>query len=67
MILAQLEENPGLIIKQGLDLYNKNIRNDDCLNAMVSAMRKAGYNEDKMAKYIEEISKLRIKKDAVPV
>lgn len=53
----QLADN-GLIIKLGLDLYNRKVRDFHCLKALMNAMEKGGFSEDKIAPFREEIETL---------
>lgn len=46
------------IVKLGLDLYNKKIRDVDCMKALISSMVQAGYNEDKMEPLKKEMEEL---------
>ncbi|MBY0518698.1 MAG: response regulator [Bacteriovoracaceae bacterium] len=48
---------PAIIIKKGMDIYNKNIRDYLCLKMLVEAMQKQGL-QDKAQPYIAEIEKL---------
>jgi tetratricopeptide (TPR) repeat protein len=48
----------SLLVKRGLDVYNKKIRDFDCMMAMIDAMIECGYTEDKVAPFREELLKL---------
>lgn len=49
--------NPNFLVKKGLDLYNRQIRDYNCMRVMLSAMKSSGYKEDKINTFqIEMIS-----------
>ncbi len=50
--------DPGFIIKIGLELWNKKIRDYRFISTLVEAMEKGGYKEDKIAPYREELQTL---------
>lgn len=58
LITSQLNKDHGQIIKNGLNLYNKNIRDYGCLYALVDAMVKSGYKEDKISEFRNELESL---------
>ena len=43
------------IIKCGLDLYNKNIRDPQCMRVMITAMEKNGYQKEKIAPFMSDL------------
>jgi hypothetical protein len=45
-------------IKRGLELYNSNIKDIDCLKALINAMEKSGFKEEKVAKFRQELATL---------
>jgi hypothetical protein len=47
--------DPGQIIKTGLDLWNKKIRDFSYMEILIQAMEKGGYKEDKIAPYRKEL------------
>ena len=46
------------IVKNGLDLYNRNIKDFRCMKIMVQAMKDSGYKQDRIEDFMIEISKL---------
>jgi CheY-like chemotaxis protein len=55
LIESRKNKDVGLIIKNGLDLYNKKIRDFSCMKTLMEAMSRNGYNEDKLAPYKAEM------------
>ena len=51
-------DDNAFIIKSGLQLYNRKIRDYACMQIMVDAMAKGGYKQEKIEPYLEEMSKL---------
>lgn len=58
LVTTQKSSDNGVIIRMGLEIYNRNIRDYACLQALVRAMKKNGYKEEKMAPYKAEIEAL---------
>lgn len=58
LIAAKKQADNGLVIKMGLELYNHKIRDYACMQAMLNAMIKGGYKEEKIAPYKEEMDQL---------
>jgi CheY-like chemotaxis protein len=52
----------GTLIKIGLDIYNRKIRDCSCLKVLVMAMENQGYKEDKIAPYRKELKELSERK-----
>jgi DNA-binding response OmpR family regulator len=55
LVTSHQSKDNGLIIKLGLELYNKKIRDFSCMKTLMEAMIKNGYNEDKLAPYKAEM------------
>lgn len=47
----------NVVVKEGLALFNKNVRDYDCLMVMINAMKKLGYSDEKIAPYQAEADK----------
>lgn len=58
LVSAKKITNHEFIIKCGLELFNKKIKEVNCLEVMLEAMVKAGYKEEKIADYREELNLL---------
>ena len=58
LISSKKSTDTGLIIKKGMDIYNKKIRDFKVLHTLVSAMEKGGFREDRIAPYKEELKSL---------
>jgi CheY-like chemotaxis protein len=48
----------GTLVKKGLSLYNRKIRDYHCMDALIKAMKRSGYKDEKMAPYISEMQSL---------
>lgn len=57
LINAKNPDN-GFVIKMGLELYNRKIRDYKCMYALIEAMVKGGYKNDRIAPYKEEMEAL---------
>jgi CheY-like chemotaxis protein len=55
LVSSKKTEDPGQIIKMGLELWNKKIRDYSVMETLIIAMKKGGYKEDKIAPYKAEI------------
>lgn len=51
LILSKKLKNPSSLVKRGLDIYNKNVRDPFFLKVMIEAMEKSGYNDEKLAPF----------------
>jgi hypothetical protein len=58
LILSRKEQDQGFVVKVGLDLYNRNIRDYTSMQALLEAMIKQGHKEDKITKFRKEIEGL---------
>lgn len=58
IITSRMGFEPNLVVKNGLELYNKKIRNVECLSAMIKAMELSGFKEEKLSKYRDELKAL---------
>jgi CheY-like chemotaxis protein len=47
-----------VLVKKGLDLYNQNIRDLQCMKVLLHAMAVSGYKEEKLAKYRNEFAEI---------
>lgn len=58
--LVSMVKNPDAakVVKQGLDLYNRNIRDFQCMVGLVKAMEKCNYKSEKIEQFRQEISQL---------
>ncbi len=59
MITSKLGFEPSVVVKNGLEIYNKKIRNVECMTAMIKAMEQLGFKEEKLAKYRTELEALK--------
>lgn len=55
LVSSKKFDDNGFIIKIGLDLWNKKIRDYAFLETLITAMEKGGYKADKIAPYREEM------------
>jgi tetratricopeptide (TPR) repeat protein len=58
LVTSRKVPDNGFIIKIGLDLWNKHIRDHAFLETLVDAMEKGGYSGDKIEPYRTELNKL---------
>lgn len=58
LISSRKNQDLGAVIRLGLEVYNKKIRNLACMQALIDAMTKKGYKEEKMAPYKAELETL---------
>ena len=58
LVTAKVIPDKSHVVKKGLDLYNQKIRDRECMKALISAMEAAGYKEEKLSKYRNEIATL---------
>ena len=58
LIQTKKLKNHSTLVKKGLDLYNLKIRDFNCMRAMLHAMEKSGYNEEKLTPYKTEMETL---------
>jgi CheY-like chemotaxis protein len=56
--------DPNRLVKSGLELYNKNIKDQRCMEIMIKSMRECGYKEEKINDFVFEINKLWPEKTA---
>jgi CheY-like chemotaxis protein len=55
LINAKKSDDPNQIVKSGMDLYNRNIRDFDCMNLLIQAFELTGYKEERIAPYRSEM------------
>lgn len=58
LISSKKSPEPGSIIKMGLELYNRQIRDFACMQILLSAMKMKGYKTEKIAPYEAELMAL---------
>jgi CheY-like chemotaxis protein len=58
LINAKKAKDPNQIVKEGMDLYNRNIRDYDCMRLLIKAFEQTGYKEERIAPYREEMQHL---------
>lgn len=57
--------NPNFLVKKGLDLYNRQIRDYNCMKVMLMAMKNSGYKDEKIGPFQQEMLSLWPDKDTV--
>ncbi len=50
--------NPNFLVKKGLDLYNRKIRDYSCMKVMLHAMESLGYKEERIGPFRDEMHSL---------
>ncbi len=58
LVTAKVIPDKSHVVKKGLDLYNQKIRDLECMKALINAMVAAGYKEEKVSKYRNELTTL---------
>lgn len=58
LIASKKHDDLNFVVKMGLDLYNKKIRDLECMKTLLEAMDKVGYKEEKIAPYRAELEAL---------
>jgi len=58
IVSSKLIDNPGALVKSGLEIYNKQIRDFQCMSTLVTAMEKSGHKLDKLQEFKAEMAKL---------
>lgn len=58
LLLTHKLKNASSLVKRGLDLYNRGIKDYNCMNAMVKAMESCKYNAENTADFKAEMEKL---------
>ncbi len=58
LISSRNNQDPGFIIKMGLELYNRKIRDYKCMYTLIDAMVRGGYKSERIAPYKEEMENL---------
>lgn len=58
LVSSRLNRDPNFIIKIGLELYNRKIRDYNCMYTLVEAMIKGGFKPERIAPYKEEMESL---------
>ncbi len=55
LITSKLAQDPHKIVKVGMDLYNRKIRDYECMKILLHALESIGYKEDRIAPYRAEM------------
>jgi CheY-like chemotaxis protein len=58
LINAKKGKDLDLVVKSGLELYNRKVRDFDCMKFLVKALEVSGYSGDKLSQYREEMMQL---------
>ncbi|MGE3609091.1 MAG: response regulator [Bacteriovoracaceae bacterium] len=58
LISAKLNTDANFIVKNGLEIYNRKIKDERCLKVLIDAMKRCGYKEDKIQTFESELSAL---------
>lgn len=58
LINAKKTMDPNQIVKEGMDIYNRNIRDYDCMSLLIKAFESTGYKEERIAPYRQEMMTL---------
>lgn len=58
LVMSGKNAPPAEIVKFGLDVYNKNIRDPECLEIMIKCMQKCGYKPEMIAEFRQELRQL---------
>lgn len=58
LVSSKLNKDPNLIVKGGLDIYNRKIKDPLCLKTMIEAMRNCRYKEEKIRPFEIELQSL---------
>ena len=58
LLTAKMGYEPSKVVKAGLDVYNRKIRDVEVMKALIKAMEMNGYKAEKLAKYKAELDAL---------
>lgn len=58
LLASRDKDNHHTLVKMGLDLYNRQVRDYKCLQILIQSMEQASLKEDKIAPLREELSRL---------
>ncbi len=58
LINSKKAKDPNHIVKEGMELYNRNIRDYDCMKLLIKAFEQTGYKEERIAPYRQEMQSL---------
>lgn len=58
LLSAKMGYEPSKVVKLGLDVYNRKIRDVEVMKALIKAMEMNGYKQEKLAKYQAELDAL---------
>lgn len=58
LVASKRNQDAGAVIRMGLEVYNRKIRDFACMQALLSAMTKKGYKDEKIAPYKAEMEAL---------
>jgi CheY-like chemotaxis protein len=55
LVMSGKDTPPAELVKFGLDVYNQNIRDPECLEIMIKCMQKCGYKKEMIAEFRQEL------------
>ncbi len=58
LVSSRMNQDPNFVIKIGLELYNRKIRDYNCMFALIDAMMRGGFKPERIAPYKEEMEAL---------
>lgn len=58
LLTAKMGYEPSKVVKAGLDVYNRKIRDVEVMKALINAMEMNGYKDEKLFKYKAELDDL---------
>lgn len=58
LINSTILNDPNMLVKAGIELYNRKIKDYQCMSILLAAMSKAGLKEDKILPLRQEIEKV---------
>ncbi len=58
LVTAHTVKDSKYLVKAGLDLYNRKIRDYQCMKILIESMKKNGYQKTKLTPFEEEINRL---------
>lgn len=58
LVSSQVLEDHNVLVKAGLEVYNRKIRDYQCMSILISSMTKAGHKEEKIASFKKEVQQL---------
>ena len=58
LVNSKRQQDPNYVVKLGLDLYNRQIKEFSSMKKLISAMEESGYGQDKVLPFKSELSQL---------